>query len=76
MDGIDLAALRRKAEAVAAVHGWWYDERQVGDYLPQVDETEHDADYIAATSPDVVLALLDRLEAAESALVRERASGR
>lgn len=76
MTDIDTAALRMAAEG--ATPGPWEAEHrgfdvyethsQHGDVVAEAGLSPRDAAYIAAASPDVVLALLDRLKAAEAKL--------
>lgn len=67
----DYADLRRLAEA--ATPGPWFDDYGkigAGDSgIGEMDRSD-DAAYIAAASPDVVLALLDRLDGLRAALDR------
>lgn len=52
--------LRRLAESLGSLEPWWTDWELVGRDI-DID----DARYIAAASPDVIIALLDRCEALE-----------
>ncbi|UOR02045.1 hypothetical protein MUN77_01555 [Leucobacter allii] len=63
----DLSKLRELAERAAADAPGWYTANELINFMEVVD-----AEVVAAASPDAVLALLDRLEAAEAKLAKVR----
>lgn len=77
MSDIDLAELKRLAEG-ANTAATWYEAEDIREWLVVAGMTlgaDEDAAYIAAASPDVVVALVERVEAAEAAVERAWSEG-
>ena len=71
-EGIDLAELERLAKA-ARQGDWWWSKEELGEALPEFNgrvEEFDAAEFIAATGPDTVLALVGRIREAEARVNR------
>ncbi len=70
---VTIARLRELAAAASSAGGWYAYPLAIGGVMVECEGTDAEAAYIAAVSPDVVLALIDLLEAAESKVARVEA---